>query len=78
MQWEHEPYTQRGIGTANEEGRKEGKKKGRKEGRKEGRKQEEQKNGTIKYTRINKWKDALRRCKRGNTCKSEIRQIGAT
>jgi hypothetical protein len=70
MQWEHKPCTQRGIGTENEEGRKYGKK----EGRKKENKKKEQKDGTIKYTRINKWKDVLRRCKRENTCKSEIRQ----
>jgi hypothetical protein len=50
------------------------KREGSKEGRKEENKKKEQENGTIKYTRINKWKDVLRRCKLGNTYKNKIRQ----
>jgi hypothetical protein len=50
------------------------KREGRKEGRKDENKKKEQKNGTRKYTSINARKDVLRRCKRGNTYKNDVRQ----
>ena len=62
IQWKQGSYTQRGTGTANEQGKKKVRKKTRitKEQKKE--------------TRKNKRKDILRKCKQGKTHKNEIRQ----